>query len=124
MTGQRRRLLLVLVGIGVAVLVVAMVASAITSAVNSTLIRQQQTTNTRTLDSSERTLRLIRDCTKPTGDCYARGEARVGGAVQDLSRVTVLAAACAAVLDDTAMPVPARATRIEKCVTNELNRTR
>lgn len=120
MTDQRRRALWVLVGVGAAILVVAVATSVVVSAVNSTLIRQQQVTNTKTLDSSERTLRLIRDCTRPSGECYARGEARVGGAVRDLSKVTVLAAACAASLDGVALTVPARATRIEECVMAEL----
>ena len=100
---------------------VTIITSAIIGAVNSTMIREQQTTNTRTLDSTDRTLRLVEDCTTPGGECYERGRESTADAVGDIGRVTVLAAACAASIEDREIGVPARAALIQDCIVAQLD---
>lgn len=95
MNSQRRTLAWVLVVALAAVLVVAVATSTIIGAVNSQRIRDTQVTNTRTLDTADRTLDLIRDCTEPGGECFDRGQKRTADVVADLNKAAVYAAACA-----------------------------
>lgn len=73
-------------------------------------------------DNSERngeTLRVIRDCTQPSGQCYKRGQAQTAQAVADIGRYVVLAAACAADVD-ASQPVDRRIALITACITERL----
>jgi hypothetical protein len=58
-------------------------------------VEATQDTNTATVNSAAETLKLIRDCTEPNGDCYARGQQRTADAVAQINRVIILANACA-----------------------------
>lgn len=118
---NRRHLRWVGVSLLVALFLVGITTSAIVGAVNSTMIRQQQKTNTSTLNSAERTAKLVEDCTTPGGDCYKRNQRSTSSAVGDIGRVTVLAAACGAELDGTEMTVPQRADRIQACIVRQLD---
>lgn len=63
----------------------------------------------------------IRSCTRPGGKCYQRNQERSAGVVGDISRVVVLAAACATEADPRAS-AGVREAAITACVTRELAR--
>ena len=69
-------------------------------------------------ESSTASLRVIKDCTRPQGQCFERGQRQTGQAVATINEVSIIAAACA---DD-----PARQTveQIRVCVAAELKRAR
>lgn len=119
---NRRHVGWTLVGLGIVAIVSLLATAAVIGAVNSTLIRQSQVTNTSTLNNSNRVLQLIEDCTRPGGECYERGRESTASAVSDIGRVTVLAAACSASLDDEALTVPQRADLIQRCIVANLDR--
>lgn len=58
-------------------------------------IRRAQVTNTQTLNNSDETLQVVKDCTQPTGQCFKDGQARTAEAVSSINQVVILAAACA-----------------------------
>lgn len=118
---SRRHLRWVGIALLVALFLVGITTSAIVGAVNSTLIREQQKTNTSTLNSAEETAKLVEDCTSPGGKCYERGQRSTSSAVGDIGRVTVLAAACSAELQGADMTVPQRADRIQACIVKQLD---
>lgn len=65
------------------------------------------------------TAHAIEDCTQPGGDCYQRSQRQTAGAVADINRVVILAAACASGLPP-GMSVDNRQARISSCVINRL----
>lgn len=117
---NRRQWAWTFIVLGVVAIVGLLSVAAIIGAVNSTLIRQSQVTNTTTLNNSSRVLELVEDCTTPGGECYQRGRENTAGAVGDIGRVTVLAAACAASIEDANLSVPARADLIQRCIVDNL----
>jgi hypothetical protein len=70
-------------------------------------------------ESNSKTLRIIEDCTQPTGECFKDGQRRTAKAVGDINTVIITAAACAAGVDPSA-PVDRRLADITKCVTERL----
>lgn len=86
-------------------------------------IENQQDANTRTVDTSARTLEAVEDCTLPTGKCYRDGIRRTATAVGDIGRVSIYAAACAADPRLVDLSIDARAKAIERCVTRLLEIT-
>jgi hypothetical protein len=65
------------------------------------------------------TLQTIRDCTQPSGGCYVRGQKQTAGAVADINRVVILAAACASGLP-TGLRIAERQAQIQACVIDRL----
>ena len=98
-------------------LVMIVMARIAETADTTSAIRKAQVTNGRTLDTSVETLRLIRDCTDPSGECYKRGKRQTADAVSSINNVVILAAACSAGLPPH-LSVPERQTRIQSCVTS------
>jgi hypothetical protein len=82
-------------------------------------IRHAQQTNTKTLDNSHETLRVIEDCTQPAGTCYRRGQSQTASAVSSINRVVVLAAACSVGLSHD-LSVVQRQQAIQSCVISRL----
>jgi hypothetical protein len=73
----------------------AVSSAALVSAVKASQIRESQVTNTKTLDTTQRTLDAVLDCTTPGRKCFDRGQKQTADAVADINKVAVLAAACA-----------------------------
>lgn len=80
--------------LGAAILYVLVSVSADTNKI-VTGVERQQDSNTGTLNATEDTLALIRDCTQPGGDCFERGQKRTADAVANINLAAVYAAACA-----------------------------
>lgn len=92
---KRTRLAWAVAGIALAGAVVFLVVAIIVSATKSTEIREAQVNNTTLLENTDRTLAVLLDCTDPDGTCYKRGQASQASAIEDISRISVYAAACA-----------------------------
>ena len=86
-------------------------------------IEKQQDSNTTTIDTAQKTLDLIQDCTQPGGECYDEGQRRTAAAVGDIGRLSVYASACAADRSLLEQNLEQRADSIQRCVTRLLNRT-
>lgn len=74
-------------------------------------------TGKKLLESAE----IIKDCTTPEGDCYKRAQERTADAVGDINRVVIMAAACASGLP-AGLSVDERQTEIQACVIDRLAR--
>lgn len=98
-----------------ATLLVVVVVGVLVSASKSSEIRETQVLNTRTLDTTERTLEVLLDCTNPEGRCYRRGVESRRGIVEDVSRVAVYAAACAD------RPRQQSVAQIQACILDEID---
>jgi uncharacterized protein HemX len=81
---------------------------------NASTLRQTK----RSAEQARRTARVIRDCTTPGGECYARGQAQTGQAISDLQSIIVAANAC------TAGAQPPDVPHIKKCVVQALAASR
>lgn len=62
---------------------------------------------------------LIRSCTTPGMPCFAEAQRRTAGAVANINRVIILAAACSSGLNP-ALPVPTKQDLIQTCVIDRL----
>jgi uncharacterized membrane protein SpoIIM required for sporulation len=71
--------------------------------------------------SNHQAVSAIQDCTQPTGKCYQRSQKQTAGAVADINRVVILAAACASGLP-LGLPIEDRQARIQACVIDRLAR--
>jgi hypothetical protein len=108
-TPARRRFAWFVIGIlSGALVLLALVAIVQTRDLAGT-IRSTQKANTETVD-------IIRDCTRPAGRCFMRGQRQTARAVADINRVTVYAAACASKRPGQT------ATQIRSCVVRMLAR--
>lgn len=87
------------------------------------VIRETQVTNVKRTANSNRTLAAIEDCTQPAGECFKRGQRRTAGAVADINRVVILAAACSVGLPSD-LTVGKRQSEIQQCVIDRLALTR
>jgi hypothetical protein len=67
-------------------------------------------------EENRATLKVIRDCTEPTGECYKRGQQASAAAVADINRVVIFAAACAAQSHHPSV------SHIQQCVISRLAR--
>jgi hypothetical protein len=67
-----------------------------------------------TQKGSVTTLHVVRDCTTPGQPCYERGQKQTAGAVADINKITVYAAACAD------RPGDQTVTQIQSCVIRKL----
>jgi len=108
-------------GVMVAVLTVALVVLIVGNYTLTAKIRDSQIENARARQSSDATLDAVRSCTTPGRDCYERGKQQTAGAVANINRVVILAAACSVGLD-RGMPVADRQTAIQSCVIDRLAR--
>lgn len=106
-TPRRRQFAWFVIGVLASSLAVLTVVSVVNTNATTASIRRQQQTNTTTVD-------LIRDCTRPQGKCFKRGQRQTARAVADINRVTVYAAACA-----SRMPGQS-ADQIQRCIVREL----
>jgi len=88
MNPKARNLTWALVALLVAGIVVLQLVATLIGTDNTTTIRQAQHDNAETL-------RLIRSCTTPGKECFDRGQKQTAGAVADINRVAIFAAACA-----------------------------
>lgn len=61
----------------------------------------------------------INGCVDPDGSCYKQGQRRTAGAVADINRVVILAAACSVGLSPD-MAVVERQAAIQSCVLERL----
>lgn len=91
-----------LAGVAVVAAAMALVFAILVSATKSTAIRDAQVDNTETIDNTERalasteeTLRVLLDCTDPSGGCYKRGQDSQASAIENITRISIYAAACA-----------------------------
>ena len=120
MTNHRRGLWSALLAVALGVLLLVFITRVSQTADLAAEIHETQVANGRTLDNSSQTLRVIEDCTQPTGACYRDAQRRTGAAVAAINRVILIAAACSANLPR--MSVAERRDRIQRCVTNQLER--
>lgn len=118
MTGNRRRALWALTGVMLAAAVAGTVFAIVVAAVTATQIREAQVTNTQTINNTDETLRLIRDCTQPEGECYQRGQDNTADVVDNIGLLSAYAAACAD------QPEQQSADEIQACVLDLLDRPR
>lgn len=58
-------------------------------------IRVAQQSNAQTLRETHRTLDVVQSCTTPGRECFKRGQKQTSGAIADINRVSIYAAACA-----------------------------
>lgn len=107
MNTQRRGLWYALIGILAGALVVLVIVRVAQTADLVSEIRHSQVTN-------HQTLHAIKDCTRPDGRCYQRGQRRTARAVSSINRVVILAAACAS--QEPGQSV----ARIQACVIDRL----
>jgi hypothetical protein len=91
-------------------------------------IRSQQVQSRGTLlsataaaEAARETAESIHSCVTPGESCYERSQRQQAGAVADINRVVILAAACAVDLPDN-LPILQRQTQIQACVINGLAR--
>lgn len=119
MNQRHRPVVYALVAIAVGVLVVMVLALMVKTWSLTDQIRSSQVNNTAARKSSDRTLAAIEDCTKPTGDCYQRGQKRTAAAVGDINRVVILASACSSGLSPD-LSIEDRQARIQQCVIDRL----
>lgn len=77
-------------------------------------IAAQQDGNTASVQTIKALTRQIESCTTPTGDCYKDSQKRTAGAVGDINKVVVLAAACAD------KPRQQTEAEIQRCIINRL----
>lgn len=114
---RRRRVIgWTVVGLAAGLIIVAMVVASIGGLSKSTVIREQQITNTKKIDDTARILRLVRSCTTPGQPCYERGQRQTAAAVGDINQVVVLAASCAD------KPRQQSETEIQGCIIRRLAR--
>lgn len=106
------------IGLVLGACAVALVVAVIVAAVTATQIRESQVTNTRTIENTQATLDLIRDCTEPSGECYQRGQDSTADAVDNIGLLSAYAAACAD------QPETQTADEIQACVLDLLERPR
>jgi hypothetical protein len=69
--------------------------------------------------SNNTTLNTVKDCTDPKGKCYRDGQRRTAEAVSDLSRIIILAAACAVDVTPSDSIVERQAA-ITTCITKRI----
>lgn len=86
-------------------------------------IRGSQVENTKARKSSDATLDAVRSCTTPGRKCFEAGKQQTAGAVANINRVVILAAACSVGLDPH-MRVADRQDAIQSCVIDRLARQR
>lgn len=106
-------------GILVGLLIVALVVLIARTYTLTDQIRTAQVTNSRNIETSQETLDAVRSCTTPGRKCYERGKTQTAGAVANINRVVILAAACSVGLD-LKMPVADRQAAIQNCVITRL----
>lgn len=82
MNGRFRKVTAFLVGVGVMALVILQMYTLVT-------IRQTQVDNTAKVDNTAEAVRLIKDCTDPSGDCYQRGQKRTAEAIVGINEGTL-----------------------------------
>lgn len=117
-----KRFFEMLFGLGVGILVTVVVITLVnirTDQVDNTVILDKLNQNSKI---SRHTLREIRSCVEPTGECYQDGQKRTGKAVNSIGQVTILAAACASDKDLVYMNVTDRAAFIQNCIIEELRK--
>jgi hypothetical protein len=88
MTRKLRPVLGALTAIGAGVLAILLLTLIVRTWSLADAIRETQKSNTGAV-------KLIRDCTDPSGDCYKRGQKQTAVAVADINKISVYAAACA-----------------------------
>ncbi len=115
MSISRRKVAWFVLGAGLAGVLLVVFAAVFTSATKTTQIRDTQETNSPLIASTNRTLKIIRDCTTPGRECYERGQQQLKGAITDINRVSIIAAACAS------GPREVSVTEIQACVIRRLS---
>lgn len=117
MDSRVRKVTWALLGVSISGLVGALLVGVVVVA----QIRGTQVTNTVKTDKSAETLAVIKDCTSPSGKCYKRGQDQTAQVLSDVSRIIILAAACA--VDVTpAQSVADRQASITNCLTERIAR--
>ena len=107
----------------VAAALIAMVLVVVRTYSVTSEIRDSQVTGIQARKSSDATLDAVRSCTTPGRQCYEAGKQQTAGAVANINRVVILAAACSVGLDPH-MKVADRQTAIQNCVIDRLARQR
>lgn len=82
-------------GLTLGVLAVLLLVSILQTRMLVGEVRNTQKTNTGTVRLIKAQGRAIRDCTDPTGECFKRAKRQTAGAVNDINKISVYAAACA-----------------------------
>lgn len=85
------------------------------------VVREQQKQSVARGKDIQATAQLIKDCTDPEGECYKQGQRRTAGAVADINRVVILAAACSVGVPPD-LTVVDRQSLIQSCVIARLAR--
>jgi hypothetical protein len=111
---SKRRVRGVLVALLIATCVILVVQRIAQTAQLASEIRSSQVTNTQTLNNSDQVLKVIKDCTQPSGECYQRAQDRTAAAVSSINQVVILAAACAGQRPGQTV------VEIQNCVINRL----
>jgi hypothetical protein len=119
MTPDSRGVRYAVIAILLGILVIMFVTRISQTAEVTNQIRESQVTNAQTLDQSRQLLHAIQDCTQPQGKCYQRSQRQTAGAVANINRVIIVAAACATGVTPD-LPVRARQSVIQQCVINRL----
>lgn len=114
----RSRIAWAIASIAAALAVIVIVVAILVSATQATAIRDAQVNNTKTIENSQETLDLIRDCTQPEGACYRRSQESTAEVVDNIGLLSTYAAACAD------QPDQQTAVQIRACVLDLLDRPR
>lgn len=103
-----------LAGVALTGAIVVLVVAILVAATKSTEIREAQVNNTTLLQNTDDTLALMLDCTDPAGECYKRGQASQSSAIEDITLISIYAAACAD------KPAEQTTQEIEDCILAEI----
>jgi hypothetical protein len=96
-----------------------LVGSLLLGVVIAAQIRNAQVERQPQLQADSETLSIIKSCTEPTGECYKRGQKQTARVLSDVSRIIILAAACA--VDVTpAETVADRQLSIQNCISDRI----
>lgn len=111
----------VLVAVLVGVLVVGVLTVLVRTNQVAETIREAQVESIQRGKEIQSLSETINGCVDPEGSCYKQGQRRTAGAVADINRVVILAAACSVGLSPD-VTVVERQAAIQSCVLERLAR--
>ena len=115
---NRQRAAWAIAATALALSMIIIIVAILVAATKSTEIRDAQQANTKTIENTQATLDLIRDCTQPEGECYQRSQDSTAEVVDNIGLLSTYAAACAD------QPEQQTAEEIRACVLDLLDHPR
>lgn len=120
--GRRGRFALLGLGMVGGALLVLVVYAILSSAVNSSETNERGESREKQTAVNDQTLRIIRDCTEPSGECFKRGQKATAEAVSQIGAGNILAVVCALNVPN-GTPLEDALDQVTTCVADRLNKT-